>query len=158
MNNKWLRVIFLILLAIPMLKVFNIPGTISSLIQLKEVMPEAFPMQLVFNVIGIMFTLLAVGSFVCGLLSVIKVKVNKPLLVVAILAIGAVVVYNIFGITSNVINMGNRDGEIFNVMLRNAIRLIIENICSVAAIVIGILIIMKEGKIIYEEERVEELC
>lgn len=157
MHNKGLRVIFVVLLAIPMLKIFNIPGTISSLIYLKNAMPDVFPIQLLFNVIGIMFALLAVVSFVCGLLSVIKVKTNKPLLVISILAIGAVAVYNIFGITSNVINMVNRSGEIFNVMLKNVIRAIIDNICAIAAIAVGVLLIIKEGKI-YEEKRVEELC
>lgn len=157
MHNKGLRVILVILLAIPMLKIFNIPGSISSLIHLKNAVPEAFPIQLLFNVIGIMFTLLAVVSFVCGLLSVIKVKTNKPLLVVAILAIGIVAAYNIFGITNYIINMINQSKEVFNVMLKNAIRAIIENICAVAAIAVGVLLIIKEGKI-YEEKRVEELC
>lgn len=159
MHNKGLRVILIVLLAIPAFKIFNIPGTISSLIHIKNNLPEAFNVQLIASVFSIFVSLVALVALICGVLSIMKPQITKPLLIVAISLLGFVIASNIFGITTNIINISGaiKMKDAYVIMVINIARMIIENICAVSAVAVGMVLLVKEGKE-YEKKCTEELC
>lgn len=159
MNNKGLRVILIILLAISAFKIFNIPGTISSLIHVKNNVPEAFIVQLVASIFNIFVSVVALVALICGVISIMKPQIKKPLLIVAISLLGFVIASNVFGITNNIINISSaiKMKNAYVIMIINIARLIIENICAVSAVAVGMVLLVKEGKE-YEEKCIEKLC
>ena len=152
MINKNLRVIFVFLLALATFKIFSIFSSISTLNQLRELDPDIYTIHLIKFIVGIIFILLGVAAFICGLLAVLKPQIKKVLLIVAIVLLGIGIAYYTYTLVVSTISLTNVNENIFKQLSLNYLKNIAIYVCKIAALVVGVNLYKKEGRIIYEEE------